>query len=78
MSINERYEQLTDPVEFVKNFKTEAEFVSWLRRAKRINDLRACRTAFQESELYEHCRLIQHEIDDRIDNILKGIGFDVH
>ena len=39
--INLTYEKIIDPVEFIKNFKNEKEFIDWLSLGT-VEDIEAC------------------------------------
>lgn len=53
----EAYQKLTDPKEFIKTFDSDQEFEDWCRDGT-LDDLKATLKAFENSELYEHCRII--------------------
>ena len=63
MHINEHYEEILDPVNFVKNFETLEDFKEWALDGS-ILDLKECIKVFQAHELYEHCAIMQKLIDD--------------
>lgn len=75
MSPLDAYEHIIDPKNFIKNFATDESFKDWLRQGL-INDCRATLKVFTEAEMYEECRLIQHVIDEKVDNMLEGFGID--
>lgn len=61
--INEKYEEIVNPVEFIKNFETLEDFKEWALDGS-ILYLKKCIKKFQEYELYEHCAIMQKLIDD--------------
>lgn len=71
--MDERYEYLIDPVNFIKNFADENHFRTWLRSGS-INDLRDTLKVFEVREMYEMCDIIQSEIDVKVDVMLSGFG----
>lgn len=73
--INELYQGIILPTQFVKNFKSKEEFRTWAKLGT-INDLKQCIHVFENYELYEHCAIMQDAIDERVDNMLSGLGFD--
>lgn len=68
--------EILDPVSFVKNFPSLDAFREWTKQAETLNDLRSVRNAFEKAELFEYVTIIQVTIDDRMDVMLKGLGFD--
>jgi hypothetical protein len=63
MIIDEQYEQIMNPFEFIKNFKDLDDFREWALDGS-ILDLQEAIKVFQEHELYEHCAIMQKLIDD--------------
>ncbi len=63
------------PSEWVKNFPTDEHFKDWLRGCI-INDLKAILKHFEEAEMYEHAQMIQDVIDEKVDAMLEGFGFE--
>lgn len=61
--INEQYEKIMNPVEFVKNFKDLDDFREWALDGT-ILDLQEAIKVFQEYELYEYCAVMKKLIDD--------------
>lgn len=61
MSLNEVYENITDPTEFVKNFKSKQEFIEWLDLGT-PEDVECTLEAFEAAELYEYCQIIKDYI----------------
>lgn len=72
--LEEQYNNLIDPINFMKNFPEEEGFRIWLRGGT-INDLKDTLKAFEVRELYEYCSIIQDEIDTKVDLMLSGFGF---
>jgi len=70
-------DEILDPVSFVKNFPSLDAFREWTKQAETINDLRSVRDAFEKAELFEHVTIIQVTIDEKIDTILSGLGFEI-
>jgi hypothetical protein len=64
MNINNKYSQLLQPIEFVKNFSTMSSFKSWCEMGE-IADLKSCLHVFVAHELYEHCQIIRDVITDK-------------
>ena len=60
--INLLYEFLTNPEELIKNFKTDLEFIDWLKLGTK-EDLIYTLKAFEESEMYKYCTLIKERIE---------------
>ena len=58
MTVEAKYLEIIDPKEFIKNFKTENEFLKWLNTGT-IEDIRCTLTKFQEAEMYEVCNIIK-------------------
>lgn len=52
--IDEAYETLIQAEEFVKNFKDERDFVSWLKTGN-VDELECALKVFETAELYWHC-----------------------
>lgn len=61
--INKQYEQIMNPVEFIKNFKDLDDFKEWALDGS-ILDLQEAIKVFKEHELYEYCSIMQKLIDD--------------
>lgn len=61
--INEQYEQIMNPIEFIKNFKDLDDFREWALDGS-ILDLQEAIKVFEYYELYEHCAVMQELIDD--------------
>lgn len=72
--LDDSYEHLIDPLNFVQNFKTKEEFKEWARQGL-INDIKATIKCYEKKELYLHCAWLQEVIDERIDEMLQGFGF---
>ena len=60
MNIEEKYNEITEPTNFIKLFKTEDEFCEWLDMGS-VRDLECTLREFEDSELYEYCSII-HKI----------------
>ena len=69
--LDEHYEHLIDPVNFIKNFTDENHFRNWLKSGT-INDLKETLKCFEIKEMYETCTIIQSEIDKKVDVMLSG------
>ena len=74
--LNKAYEEIIDPMNFIKNFPDLDAFREWTRKADTINDLRSTLTVFEKAELYEHANIIQVSIDEKVDRMLSGLGFE--
>ena len=59
--INEAYETIIDPVELIKNFKTEKDFIDWLDLGT-PEDVEQTLQVFEDAELYEYCAIIKKYI----------------
>ena len=57
MQIDSQYEQILNPVELIKEFKTMHEFRVWCYKGT-AEDLDAAIRAFEFYELYEHCAIM--------------------
>lgn len=66
---DEYYEQIIDPVNFIKNFPDAQGFRMWAENGG-ILDLHAAIDAFLDAELYEYCAIMQDVIDKRVDTML--------
>lgn len=75
MNINDRYEELIEPSNFVMNFPDMDAFRGWCMRGS-LSDLRDTRTAFERADMFEHLPIIQAAIDCRVDEYLEGFGFE--
>ena len=67
-NLNEAYERIVQPKEFVKNFKTDEAFVEWLNKGT-IEDILSVQEAFKGSGLRKHPKLIKKVLEERINNI---------
>ena len=74
--LEQHYEHLIDPVNWVKNFPDMQGFKIWCEKGC-ISDLRDMRKVYERKELYEHCRAIQQVIDVKVDKMLEGFGFEI-
>lgn len=69
--INSPYEEITKPSEFIKNFKTLAEFKDWCKEGS-LMDLFCTLTRFENAEEYLHCAVIRDTITDKkIEELIK-------
>ena len=73
MSLEERYEELIEPYNFIHNFPTMDDFKAWCMQGD-LSDLLETRKAFEKYELFEHLVFIQMAIDKRVDSYLDGFG----
>ena len=62
--LNNVYESLLNPVEFIKNFKTMDDFEKWADQGD-VQDLKAAILQFEKVELYEHCSIMKKIIDKK-------------
>jgi hypothetical protein len=69
--------EIIDPHSFIKNFPDLDAFREWTRQAETINDLRSILTKFEKAELYEYATIIQVSIDEKVDRMLSGLGFEI-
>ncbi|QQO97068.1 hypothetical protein Nekkels1_64 [Cellulophaga phage Nekkels_1] len=74
--IDEAYEEMMIPSNFVKGFADMEHFREWARQGI-INDCKATLKVFEKHEMYEYCKVLQDVIDDKVDLMLSGLGFDV-
>ena len=65
---------LLDPYNFIKGFADMEAFKCWCRGGT-INDLRETLSLFESKNLYEHCAEIQSVIDEKVDTMLSGFGY---
>lgn len=72
--LEESYRDIIHPHNFVKNFANDQHFKEWARLGT-INDLKKTLHAFEHHELYHHCAMIQSVIDEKVDKMLSGFGF---
>jgi hypothetical protein len=73
--LEQSYQKIMDPINFVKNFPTREHFKQWARTGM-INDLKNEILTFERYELYEHCAMMQDVIDEKVDEMLSGFGFE--
>lgn len=64
MDINEQYEQILRPDKLIKHFDTMDCFSSWCSEGS-VLDLTEALKVFEAYELYEHCAIIKHIIDEK-------------
>lgn len=60
--LDDIYEQILEPKEFVKNFNDMLEFRIWCFEGS-ILDLKEMLVYFVNDELYEHCVIIKEVMD---------------
>ena len=72
--LDEAYYEIIDPINFIKKFPTWEHFMEWAR-GNMINDLKEAIRIFEHYQLYEHCGIMQSVIDEKIDEMLDGLGF---
>jgi very-short-patch-repair endonuclease len=63
-SIIKAYEDLINPENIIKHFKTDKEFKDWARDGT-IRDIEYTLIRFEEAELYEHCKLLLEVIKEK-------------
>ena len=73
--LDQAYEEILDPVSFVKNFATMGQFAEWARGGL-INDLKEAIRVFEHYELFEHCAVMLLVIDEKVDEMLSGFGIE--
>ena len=76
MNLDDSLEHIINPTNFVKNFTDMEHFKRFCRQGI-INDCKAMLKVYEKYELYEHCAAIQFVIDEKVDLMLSGFGFDV-
>lgn len=64
MTIQQAYQNIKEPTNFVKTFRTNTEFIEWCREGTK-EDLYHTLEAFKECELYEYCLLISNVIKEK-------------
>jgi len=72
--LDESYENIIQPHNFIKNFSDDEHFKEWCRKGS-INDLKDTIRTFEHHELYRYCAIIQSVIDEKVDKMLSGFGF---
>lgn len=72
--LDKAYNEMILPRKFVSNFRDKGHFREWASRGC-VNDLKAAIKTFEYHELYEYCSIMQDIIDERINNMLSGLGF---
>jgi hypothetical protein len=55
--LDEKYSQILDPVNFIKNFASEEQFIEWAKEGS-VLDLKEAIKVFESKELYEHCNIM--------------------
>ena len=63
--INEQYLAIIEPTEFIKNFKSENEFLEWLDTGT-VEDVGHTLRAFEQANMYEICTLIKRYLINEI------------
>lgn len=58
MSLDEQYEQILFPIEFVKNFNNINDFKNWCSQGSKL-DLQEAIKVFEAYEMYEYCAIMQ-------------------
>lgn len=61
--LNEAYEKMIEPKEFVKNFKTDEDFIDWLRKGT-LEEVQHVQEAFKGSGLRKHPKLIKKFLEE--------------
>ena len=64
------------PHNFIKNFKDDGHFKEWARKGT-INDLKHAIRIFEHHEMYKYCAIMQSVIDEKVDIMLSGLGFEI-
>jgi hypothetical protein len=58
------YKELIKPENFVSCFENDEEFVEWARLGT-SEDLKAALKAFEDAELFIHCKLLKEVLDTK-------------
>ena len=66
---------IVNPHNFVRNFADMEHFKEWARGGI-INHIKDTIRTFEHYELYEHCAALQEVIDEKVDKMLSGLGFE--
>ena len=74
-NLNELYEGIISPESFVQNFEDMHSFREWLRTGI-IADCKACLRTFEKANMFDYCTEIQFVIDEKVDEMLEGLGFE--
>jgi hypothetical protein len=72
--LDDSFEHLIDPANFVKNFADKEHFKAWADQ-RLINDIKETIKCFEKREMHLHCAWLQEVIDERIDKMLSDFGF---
>lgn len=73
MAYDRRQHGIKDPIEHIKKFKDLEDFRNnWCKKAILI-ELIHSKLTFEEANLFEHCQVIQEEIDDYTDRMVEGL-----
>ena len=67
--LDESLEHIIDPQNFVKNFADLDQFKWWCRTGD-IKDLMDAIKVYEKHDLFEHCRIMQDVIDEKVDKML--------
>jgi hypothetical protein len=62
--ITKKYEDITNPQNWVKMFPTMESFKKWVMLGT-LDDIEATLSEFEEAELYEYCSVILEVINNR-------------
>ena len=57
-AVEKAYSKLVQPSKLIEYFNTTAEFIEWAELGTPA-DLRAALLAFEEDELYDHCKILK-------------------
>lgn len=68
--INKKYEDITNPKNWVKMFPTMDSFKKWVMIGT-LDDIECTLKEFEEAELYEYCAIILEVINTRKSKIKK-------
>lgn len=80
MELNKVYKELIKPINILREIGTRDKFIDWVGQGSR-EDLVATLKAFEESELFEECVIIQSRIQylDAVSciDLVESFGFSV-
>jgi len=74
--LNEAYEHIIYPHNFIKNFADMYSFQQWARTGT-INDLKATLAVYEDEQLFEHCEILEMVILEKVDDTLGLLGFNI-
>ena len=57
-AVEKAYSKLVQPNKLIEYFNTTEEFIEWAELGTPV-DLRAALLAFEEDELYDHCKILK-------------------